>query len=133
MIFKTKLIVFIEDIRPFVNNPSQVTVTEGETTILECVTGESAPPPQVYWEKDGQPVTSGSEFKARFGTHSYDMIGQYYMKLILDSKPRETGLYSCVAVNTAQGIQVKSLVVQVKISGKKRSVKLRYILQQQLF
>ncbi|XP_063423731.1 cell adhesion molecule DSCAM-like [Mytilus trossulus] len=104
-------------IRPFVTNPSQVTVTEGDTAILECVTGESAPPPQVYWEKDGQPVTSGSQFKARFGTQLYDMIGQYYMKLILDSKPRETGLYSCVAVNTAQGIQVKSLVVQVKISA----------------
>ncbi|CAC5391000.1 unnamed protein product [Mytilus coruscus] len=104
-------------IKAFVTNPSQVTVTEGEVAILECVTGESAPPPKVYWEKDGQPVTSGSQYKARFGSHSYDMIGQYYMKLILESKPRETGSYSCVAVNTAQGIQVKSLVVQVKISA----------------
>ncbi|CAG2257421.1 unnamed protein product [Mytilus edulis] len=35
-------------IRPFVNNPSQVTVTEGEAAVLECVTGGKCPTPSSF-------------------------------------------------------------------------------------
>jgi hypothetical protein len=44
------------------------------------------------------------------------MIGQYYMQLVLDSKPKETGSYSCVAVNPTLGLEVRSIVVQVTVT-----------------
>lgn len=105
------------DIRPFLSNPSSLTVTEGEVASLDCVTGDSAPPSEVHWEKDGIPVTSGNQYKASYGTHASDMVGQYYMKLVLDSKPGETGLYACVSINSVLGITVRSLSVQVTVNG----------------
>ena len=110
--------IFTTDIKPFVTSPSSISVTEGSVATLECLTGESAPPPEIRWEKDGLPVKTGTQYSARFGTHPF-MIGQYYMQLVLDSKPKETGSYSCVAVNPTLGLEVRSIVVQVTVTGKK--------------
>ena len=47
-----------------------MTAVEGQQAVLECVTGLSAPPPTVFWERDGQKVTAGQQTTVKFGfTH----------------------------------------------------------------
>ena len=55
------------DIDSFYLDPLSVNVTEGDRVTLECVTGYSAPPAVLQWERDGQIVTQPSE-DGYFGT-----------------------------------------------------------------
>ena len=55
------------DIESFLFDPQSTNVTEGETVTFECVTGYSAPPAVVHWERNGQLVTEPTD-EAYYGT-----------------------------------------------------------------
>ena len=55
------------DIDTFLFDPQSTNVTEGETVAFECVTGYSAPPSVVHWERNGQLVTEQTD-EAYYGT-----------------------------------------------------------------
>lgn len=108
----------LTDIRPFLINPIGVSVTEGDTITLDCVTGESSPPPQIYWEKDAVPFKGGSQYNATYkSASSLGFVQQYSMKLVLVATPEHNGEYNCAARNDMLGITVRSLLVFVGVSG----------------
>ena len=47
----------LPDIEEFFIQPESMSVINGNATVLECVSGKSAPPVFVRWEKDGQLFT----------------------------------------------------------------------------
>ena len=100
-------------------NPEPVTALEEETVSFDCITGESAPTPIIYWERNGEPFHSGSQYNATYGGHgSLSLVRQYSMKLILVARPHLDGVYNCAARNPVLKIDVRSLRVMMRTSGK---------------
>ncbi|XP_069120341.1 contactin-5-like isoform X2 [Argopecten irradians] len=109
-------------IRTFITNPVTMSVTEGEVVELECVTGESAPAPVVTWEKNGQTFHEGDQFTSVFGMSSIPgVISQYAMKLVISTTSYDSGEYNCVARNTALGVEVRSLKVNLQVQALERA------------
>lgn len=106
------------DIKPFQTNPLPVNLMEGDNSSLECITGESSPPAQIYWERNSEIFTGGTQINSTFKTFiPYGLIGQFYMKLVLIGSPVNSGMFNCVARNKALGIEVKSLKVFFNVTG----------------
>ena len=100
-------------------NPDPVNALEEETVSFDCITGESAPPPMVFWERNGEPFYGGSQYNATYGGDgSLSIVRQYSMKLILVAKPNLDGTYNCVARNPVLNIDVRSLTVRMVTIGK---------------
>lgn len=100
-------------------NPVPVTALEDETVSFDCITGESSPPPVIYWERNGEPFYDGSQYNATYGGHgTLSLVRQYSMKLILVAKTYLDGIYNCVARNPVLKIDVRSLRVKLQTSGK---------------
>ena len=55
-------------------SPVPVYATEDELISFDCITGESAPYPDVYWEKDGQPFNGGNQYVATYGGYATDSL-----------------------------------------------------------
>ncbi|BES90893.1 IGc2 [Nesidiocoris tenuis] len=77
-----------------VKKPGNVTVRAGSTVKLECA-ANGEPIPQVGWQKDG-----GTEFPAAQERRMHVMPTDdvFY---IINAKPTDSGLYSCIAKNSA--------------------------------
>ena len=101
-------------------NPEPVNALEDETVSLDCITGESSPPPVIFWERNGEPFHDGNQYNATYGGDgSLSLVRQYSMKLMLVAKAYLDGIYNCVARNPVLNIDVRSLKVQMTTSGKK--------------
>ena len=55
-------------------SPRSVSPTEGDIVSFDCITGESAPPPRVYWEREGAVFTEGEQYVATYGSHPPDSL-----------------------------------------------------------
>ena len=86
---------------------------------LECVTGFSAPPPAVQWEKDniGQLFNGGTQSQATYGTENDGGARQMSMRLDLISGPEHTGNYYCVSSNTLTTEVVRSPAIPLVVDG----------------
>ncbi|XP_053381258.1 hemicentin-1-like isoform X2 [Mercenaria mercenaria] len=101
--------VFHAYIKMFEVSPTPVNVLEDEVVSFDCITGQSAPAPEIYWERDGEVFTGGEQYSATYGGYSkQSLIIQYSMKLILRAKPHLDGAYNCVARNPVLKIDVRS-------------------------
>lgn len=108
----------LTDIKRFLIDPIGKSVTEGDTITLDCVTGESSPPPDIFWEKDYVPFTGGSQYNATFkSASSLGFVQQFSMKLVMVATPEHSGKYNCAAKNRLLGITVRSLQVYVGVAG----------------
>ena len=58
-------------------SPTSVFALEDDTVSFDCITGESAPPPEIFWEKDGKPFYGGSQFNASYGGHNFNSLIRY--------------------------------------------------------
>eukprot|EP00105_Crassostrea_gigas_P005181 XP_011418682.1 PREDICTED: protein sidekick-1 isoform X2 [Crassostrea gigas] len=107
-------------IKRFLIDPIGKSVTEGDTITLDCVTGESSPPPDIFWEKDSVPFTGGSQYNATFkSASSLGFVQQFSMKLVMVATPEHSGKYTCAAKNRLLGITVRSLQVYVGVAAYK--------------
>lgn len=110
--------LFLTDIKRFLIDPIGKSVTEGDTITLDCVTGESSPPPDISWEKDSVPFKGGSQYNATFkSASSLGLVQQFSMKLVMVATPEHTGKYNCAAKNRLLGITVRSVQVYVGVAG----------------
>ena len=99
-------------------NPDPVTTFEDKPVSFACVTGESAPPPVIFWERNGEPFYGGYQDNATYGGDgSLSIVRQYSMILILTAKPYLDGTYNCVARNPVLNIDVRSLIVRLITIG----------------
>lgn len=51
-------------------SPVPVYAMEDELISFDCISGESAPYPEVFWEKDGQRFNGGDQYVATYGGFS---------------------------------------------------------------
>lgn len=101
--------VFHAYIKMFEVSPTPVNALEDEIVSFDCITGESAPRPEIFWERNGARFVGGEQYSATYGGYSESsLIIQYSMKLILKAKPHLDGSYNCVARNPVLQIDVRS-------------------------
>lgn len=98
--------IYISVLPVLVKKPGNLTVKAGSTAKLECsAIGE--PTPQVGWQKDG-----GNEFPAALERRMHVMPSDDVF-FIVNTKPTDSGLYSCIARNSAGTVKANAtLVVQ---------------------
>lgn len=105
-------VVFHAFIRMFEVNPTPVRAIEGETVSFDCITGQSAPDPEIFWERNGERFTGGDQHNATYGGYSFNsLIKQYTMKLLLQASTDLDGDFNCVARNPVLKIDVHSVKV----------------------
>ncbi|KAK3087955.1 hypothetical protein FSP39_012784 [Pinctada imbricata] len=108
--------IILSYINSFVIHPKSVNVTEGETISLECVTGESAPPPTVGWQKNAFKFTQGSQYNSTFKSSvPSELVQQTSMKLVMVAHPSQNGMYRCVARNPMLNIEVRSMEASIHV------------------
>lgn len=76
--------LFLEEIQP-------VKTKEGRTARLECKL-QGQPSPKVEWHKDDEKLCVGGRIKV-------EREGQYCVLTIKDCRPKDSGVYMCVAFN----------------------------------
>jgi len=86
-------------LEPFILSPQDQTADEGNITVLECVTGRGAPPPILYWEKDGTKHTGGMVTEVLFGEVGQDGHEQRSSNVQIVASLESAGLYRCAAEN----------------------------------
>ena len=97
------------DINDFFMPPESTTAPVGSEAVLSCVTGRSAPYPQVYWVVNGKRLDDANTQTATFG--EYDPTGlsaQVSMKLMYLVTGERDRTVRCVAVNPLSGEAVRS-------------------------
>ncbi|KAK3589280.1 hypothetical protein CHS0354_008343 [Potamilus streckersoni] len=102
--------VFHAFIHMFLVSPASVYVNEDDIISFNCITGESAPPAELFWEWNGQPFQGGEQYNTTYGgSGDNSLIRQHTMKLVLKAKPYFDGTFNCVARNALLNINVRSL------------------------
>ncbi len=105
--------MFLEELQP-------VKTKEGRLARLECKL-QGQPSPKVEWHKDDEKVNLGSRIKA-------DREGQYCVLTVKDCKPRDGGMYMCVAYNdfgsigTSAELTVESVLSEPVFEDKLKNV-----------
>ncbi len=104
------------DIEPFLFHPEPLVLYESNMTVLDCVTGYSAPSPQVHWEKDGERVLYGVQEVAQFGELGLAGSRQISMHLEFVGMVELSGSYQCISRNQLSGEIVRSNPAFVNIT-----------------
>ncbi|XP_018325645.1 leucine-rich repeats and immunoglobulin-like domains protein 3 isoform X2 [Agrilus planipennis] len=88
----------------FVKIPHNVTVSAGATAKLEC-SASGEPSPEIAWQKDG-----GNDFPAARERRMHVMTTDDVF-FIVNAKPNDMGIYSCMAHNPAGTIVANATLV----------------------
>ena len=64
----------LSDIKMFEVSPTDVFAVEGTAVSFDCVTGESAPPPVIFWERNDEPYYGGEQYSATYGGYASDSL-----------------------------------------------------------
>ncbi|XP_012942941.1 hemicentin-1 [Aplysia californica] len=108
------------DIRLRVQEPPEIypsqssfTVLQNRTIVLPCQ-ASGRPRPRIRWEKDGQEITTSSNYRHAFGGRVHYITLQTGGLAIPHTRAEDAGTYTCVAYNNAgETKQQVSLTVQV--------------------
>lgn len=91
----------------FTKKPSNITVRVDQTARLDCA-AEGEPSPEIAWQKDG-----GNDFPAARERRMHVMLPTDDVFFIVNIKPIDMGVYSCIAHNKAGTIVANaSLVIE---------------------
>ncbi|XP_014203572.1 leucine-rich repeats and immunoglobulin-like domains protein 3 isoform X2 [Copidosoma floridanum] len=85
----------------FLKKPEDIRVTAGSTARLEC-SATGSPTPQIAWQKDG-----GNDFPAARERRMHKMPTDDVL-FIVNTKPSDSGVYSCTAQNLAGIISINA-------------------------
>ena len=107
----------LSDLDGFLLHPSSQVAQDGSLVSLQCVTGKSAPPPLVHWEKNGSFFNEGNQEVTTFGSVTYGVIGQKSMRLKLGVERMAEGVYECVAENHLTGAVSRSDPATLSVQG----------------
>ncbi|XP_066569159.1 roundabout homolog 3 isoform X2 [Amia ocellicauda] len=88
------------------HSPMSQTVRAGDSVFFQCVSGDSLPPAQISWQKEGQLFTKGGQIQGEYGGGNYKKIsGTLHIPAV--SKEDE-GKYVCVTYNSVLGVHLYS-------------------------
>ncbi|KAL1130028.1 hypothetical protein AAG570_012971, partial [Ranatra chinensis] len=98
-----------------IKSPGNITVKAGSTARLECAAA-GEPTPQVSWQKDG-----GTEFPAAQERRMHVMPTDDVF-FIINTKPADSGLYSCIARNPAGTVVANATLTVLEPPSFKRKL-----------
>lgn len=55
-------------------SPVPVYAMEDELITFDCISGESAPYPEVYWERDSERFNGGEQYIATYGGYGQESL-----------------------------------------------------------
>ncbi|XP_015251044.1 PREDICTED: uncharacterized protein LOC107098097 isoform X1 [Cyprinodon variegatus] len=103
-------------------SPQDQTVKEGEAVFLQCVSGESSPPANITWLKDGQIVTRGRLYQGEYGGGKQKkMSGTLHL---INVTLEDDGIYICVTHNSFLNISKRSKPAKLTVEGVPQSLKI---------
>lgn len=95
------MFIFSDTSSHFSSSPSNHTKRVGDaSTYFTCVTGNSLPFANVYWEKDGVKLTSSNVVNTQLSALTPGVKWTSSSLSILNIDFSSAGLYRCVAVNS---------------------------------
>ncbi|XP_078808620.1 protein sax-3-like [Oryzias latipes] len=101
-------------------SPQNQTVREGGAVFLQCVSGESSSPAEIFWLKDGTTVTRGRHFQGEYGGGQQNKTsGTLHLSNVT---LHDDGVYVCVTRNPSLNISRKSKPAKLTVQGELTSV-----------
>ncbi|XP_024130418.1 flocculation protein FLO11 [Oryzias melastigma] len=103
-------------------SPQNQTVREGGAVFLQCVSGESSSPAEIFWLKDGGVVTRGRHFQGEYGGGQQNKTsGTLHLSNVT---PRDDGIYVCVTRNPLLNISRKSKPAKLTVQRVPRKLQI---------
>ncbi|XP_048849286.1 hemicentin-2-like [Brienomyrus brachyistius] len=103
-------------------SPKSQLVPEGDSVFLQCISGDSRPPAHITWEKDGSPLTKGTQIQGEYGGGSHlKTTGTLYLA---DVSKDDEGEYICVTHNPLLSIRLQSAAATVTVQGRHATPKI---------
>nr|XP_015816072.2 mucin-2 [Nothobranchius furzeri] len=103
-------------------SPHNQTIREGQAVFFQCVSGESSPPANITWIKDGQLVTRGRQFQGEYGGGQQQKTsGTLHL---LNVTLEDDGTYICVTHNSLLNISKESRPAKLTVQGALRRLQI---------
>ncbi|KAF7205614.1 uncharacterized protein [Nothobranchius furzeri] len=103
-------------------SPHNQTIREGQAVFFQCVSGESSPPANITWIKDGQLVTRGRQFQGEYGGGQQQKTsGTLHL---LNVTLEDDGTYTCVTHNSLLNISKESRPAKLTVQGALRRLQI---------
>ncbi|XP_043096276.1 Down syndrome cell adhesion molecule-like protein 1 homolog [Puntigrus tetrazona] len=103
-------------------HPQSMRTEEGRDVFLQCVSGESSPPAQISWLKNGRVLTKGSQIQGQYGGGSQRKTsGTLHMANITKA---DQGVYICITHNPLLNISKGSQAATLTVHGSNVDVKI---------
>ncbi|XP_039525054.1 hemicentin-1-like isoform X2 [Pimephales promelas] len=96
-------------------HPQSIRTEEGHDVFLQCVSGDSSPPAQISWLKNGRVLTKGNQIQGQYGGGSQRKTsGTLHMANITKT---DQGIYICVTHNPLLNISKESHAATLTVHG----------------
>ncbi|KAK7165114.1 hypothetical protein R3I94_003475 [Phoxinus phoxinus] len=96
-------------------HPQSMRTEEGHDVFLQCVSGDSSPPAQISWLKNGRVLTKGNQIQGQYGGGSQRKTsGTLHMANITKT---DQGIYICITHNPLLNISKESQAATLTVHG----------------
>ncbi|KAI2664360.1 Hemicentin-1 [Labeo rohita] len=103
-------------------HPQSMRTEEGRDVFLQCVSGDSSPPAQISWLKNGRVLTKGNQIQGQYGGGSQRKTsGTLHMANITKA---DQGVYICITHNSLLNISKGSQAATLMVHGSNVDVKI---------
>ncbi|XP_016090019.1 hemicentin-1-like [Sinocyclocheilus grahami] len=103
-------------------HPQSMRTEEGRDVFLQCVSGDSSPPAQISWLKNGRVLTKGNQIQGQYGGGSQRKTsGTLHMANITNA---DQGVYICITHNPLLNISKGSQAATLTVHGSNVDVKI---------
>ncbi|XP_048045246.1 hemicentin-1 isoform X2 [Megalobrama amblycephala] len=103
-------------------HPQSMTTEEGRDVFLQCVSGDSFPPAQISWLKNGRVLTKGNQIQGQYGGGSQRKTsGTLHLANITKA---DQGIYICITHNPLLNISKESQAATLTVHGSNVDIKI---------
>ncbi|XP_057213012.1 hemicentin-1 isoform X1 [Triplophysa rosa] len=103
-------------------HPQSLSTEEGHDVFFQCVSGDSFPPAQISWLKNGRVLTIGNQIQGQYGGGSQRKTsGTLHMANVTKA---DQGIYVCITHNPLLNITKKSHAATLTVYGSSMNVKI---------
>ncbi|XP_072520598.1 protein sidekick-2 isoform X2 [Salminus brasiliensis] len=96
-------------------NPQSQSTKEGQDVFFQCVSGDSSPPANISWLKNGKAVTKGTQIQGQYGGGSQRKTsGTLHL---VNTTKADRGIYVCLTNNPLLNISKESTAATLTVRG----------------
>ncbi|XP_051519218.1 roundabout homolog 3-like [Myxocyprinus asiaticus] len=103
-------------------HPQSLKIEVGHDVFFQCVSGDSSPPAQIAWLKNGRVLTSGNQIQGQYGGGSQRKTsGTLHMANVTKA---DQGIYVCITHNLLLNISKESHAATLTVQGSSVDLKI---------